>query len=294
MNLDEQLRAALNEEAEMQTPTGPDIEGLISGGQARRRQRNITRIGVAAAAVVLVGGGAYGVAQFDGGDAGSQPGFVTEPAQSSDSPTNPPQYSDLGAKLPEPGTYRKTVGIDASSGDPIEADLTFQNPAWYSGAQPVISADGESSSAGLGVFQARALPSGTGCMGEGTGNTTLREAATTPDALGRQLAKLPNSTVLQPLTPTEAFGYDARHLRLRIDAECPPGEAYMVAEADTGSLGITFSPPFKVVADFLVVDVDGTAIVVALWHEAHASSELVDEATQVRDSISFVPRESAS
>jgi hypothetical protein len=294
MNLDEQLRAALNQEAEMQTPTGPDIEGLISGGQARRRHRNITRIGVAAAAAVLVSGGAYGVAQIDPGDAGSQPGFANEPTQPSRSPTTPPQYSDLGANLPEPGTYRKIVGIDASSGAPIEADMTFQDPGWYSGAQPVLSVDDESSSAGLGVFQAQALPSRSGCVGDATGNTRLRDAATTPDALGRQLTNLPNSTVIQPLTSTEAFGYDARHLRLRIDAECPPGEAYMVAEADTGSLGVTFSPPWKVVVDLLVVDVDGTAIVVALWHEAHASSELVEEATRVRDSISFVTSEPGS
>jgi hypothetical protein len=64
----------------------------------------------------------------------------------------------------------------------------------------------------------------------------------------------------------------------------------MIAQAETGSLGITYNAQWKVVIDFLVVDVDGTPIVVALWHDAHASSTLVDEATHVRDSISFVPR----
>ena len=85
MNLDEQLRAALNLEAEMQSTSRPDIDGLIRGGRARRRRRNVARIGVAAAAAALVGGGAYGVTQLDGGDDRSQPGFANDPTQSSES-----------------------------------------------------------------------------------------------------------------------------------------------------------------------------------------------------------------
>jgi hypothetical protein len=85
MNLDEQLRAALNLEAEMQSTPRPDIDGLIRGGRARRRRRNVARIGVAAAAAALVGGGAYGVTQLDGGDDRSQPGFANDPTQSSES-----------------------------------------------------------------------------------------------------------------------------------------------------------------------------------------------------------------
>jgi hypothetical protein len=294
MNLSEQFRAVLDQEAEMLTPTRPDIEALIRGGRARRRHRNTARIGIAAAAV-LVTGGVYGGTQIDRGDTGSQPGITNQPTQSSDSTTIPPPYRDRDASLPAPGTYRKIVGVDASSGARIEADLTFEDPRWYSGGQPVISAGDESSpAAGLGVFEAQALPGRSGCSGEATGNATFTEAARTPDAVGRQLAKLPSSAVIQALTPTVAFGYDAFHLRLRIDAECPPGEAYIVAQAETGSLGITYNAPWTVVIDFLVVDVDGTPIVVALWHDAHASSTLVDEATHVRDSISFVPGEPTS
>ncbi|HSV41472.1 MAG TPA: hypothetical protein VLI04_22095 [Nocardioidaceae bacterium] len=285
MNLDEQLRAALNHEAGMQTPTLPDIEGLISGGQARRRRRSIRSIGVAAAAAVLVGAGALGAMQFDLGDAGSG-GPSNQSTPTSDPTTTPLQYSEQ--LRPEPGTYRKTVGSDAS-GAPIEADLTFEDPGWYFGGQPVISTGDESSSAGLGLFEATALPDRSGCWAEATGYTAFREAATTLDALGRQLAKLPSSEVVQPITPTVAFGYDALHLRLRIDAECPVGEVYMVAEG--GGLGITYNAPWRIVIDFLVVDVDGTPIVVARWHEAHAPSELVDQATRVRSSITFVPRE---
>ena len=62
MNLGEQLRAALNQEADMQ-PTPPDIDGLITGGRDRRRRRNMLWAGGAALAVVLVGGGAYAVTQ---------------------------------------------------------------------------------------------------------------------------------------------------------------------------------------------------------------------------------------
>jgi hypothetical protein len=286
MNLDEQFRAVLRQEAEMQTPTRPDIEGMIVGGQARRRHRRNAVVGMAAAAL-LVGGGLYGVAQIDLSDTGSEGGITNQPTQPPKS-TSPPPYADLNASLPEPGTYRKVVGTDASSGRDIKADLTFEDWHWYSGAQPVISAR-DSSSAGLGVFEAQALPGTSGCTGQATGNATFRAAATTPNALGRQFAQLPDSTVVQAVTPTSAFGYDASHLRLRVDAQCPPDEVYLVAEADTGPLGITYSPPWKVIVDFLIVDVDGTPIVVALWHDVEAPSNLVGEATNVRDSIRFVP-----
>ena len=291
MNLDEQFRAVLNQEAEMQTPTRPDVEELIIGGQTRLRHRRNTRLGIAAAAVVLVVGGAYGVTHVDRGSTRSEPGIATQPAQPSDPTTNPTPYPGLSADLPGPGTYRKIVGFDTHSGAPIEVDLTFEDAGWYAGSQPVITADDESNAAGLGVFEARAVPSTSGCSASEAGKPGFREAATTPDALGRQLAELPKSTVVQPLTPTVAFGHDAVHLRLRIDAGCPSPEAYLVAVADTGSLGITYTAPWSVVVDFLVVDVDGTPIVVALWHDADASRARMDEATQVRDSLSFVSRE---
>jgi hypothetical protein len=278
----------------MQTPTRPDIDGLIIGGQTRRRDRRTKQIGAAAAAAVLVGSGVYGITQIDRGHVGSEPGITHQPTQSADSQAIPPPYADLGGGLPAPGTYRKAVGVRASSGTPIEADLTFGDPSWFSGAEPVISADRTSAnsdprSAGVGAFQAQALPGKSGCTADGVRNSTFEQAAATPAALGRQLAELPDSTVVQALTPTTAFGHDAFHLRLRIDAACPRDEVYTVADADTGSLGITYSAPWTVVADFLVVDVDGTPIVVALWHDANAPSKLVDEATRVRDSIAFVP-----
>lgn len=272
----------------MQTPTPPNIEGHTGGGQAHRHHRNVTRIAIAAA--VLVGGGVYGVTKVDRGDTAPQPGIATQPTESSDSATTPPPYPE-GVNLSEPGIYRKVVGVDAASGNPIHADLTFKDPGWYSGAQPVITADDESGSAGLGVFEPRALADSSGCLAGETPNADFRQAAKTAETLGRQLTKLPRSTVIQDLTSTAAFGYDAFHLRLRIDAGCPPDEAYMVGVGDTGSLGITYNAPFKAVIDFLVVDVDGTPIVAAVWHDVHAPRELVDRATRVRDSINLVPSE---
>ena len=70
MNLENELRAVLSQEAEMTNATRPDIEGLLSGGQVRRRRRNVAWIGGIAAAIVFVGGGVVALTQIDGGDDG--------------------------------------------------------------------------------------------------------------------------------------------------------------------------------------------------------------------------------
>lgn len=55
MSLDRELAAAFGREAEMREIPPPDVEGLIRGGRARRRRRNVRRIGIASvAATVLV------------------------------------------------------------------------------------------------------------------------------------------------------------------------------------------------------------------------------------------------
>lgn len=63
MNLDDQLRAVLNEEADVRDAPPPDVRGMISGGQARRRRRNAAWAGGSILAAVIAVAGSYGVAQ---------------------------------------------------------------------------------------------------------------------------------------------------------------------------------------------------------------------------------------
>jgi len=282
MSLDEELAAAFGREAEMREIPLPDVEGLIRGGRARRRRRNVGRIGFAAAAAVLVGGGAYGVAHVDRGD----PGPVTVPPATSESAPSepagvPPSFQHLNGNPIEPGTYRMFVVPDPA-GVKIEAHLTVTNGQWRSGDQPVVS-EGDTW-AGVGVYQPEALAGVAPCSGD----WQSQPASETPQALARQLVRLPQSTVVQPLTPTEAFGHDAIHLRLRIDDPCPRYEYYLIAEGPAGHRGITYGHPSKeVLIDFWVVDLNGTTVVVDMWHQVDASPELVGLATQVLDTINF-------
>jgi hypothetical protein len=289
MTLYDELRAALNQQADMTNAPRPDVDGLVRGGQLRRRRRNMVRIGVVAAAAVLVGGGAYGVTQIDSGDPGTDPGIAdqtTQPTETSESAPTTSALPDRDRAPVEPGTYRIFVDYDADGTTAIEADMTIAGRGWESGDYLVIS-DAETW-AGFGMYRPLALTDGSGCSGD----WQRRDAAETPQGLARQFARLPQSTVVQPPTPTEAFGHDALHLRLRIDDSCPSDQVYRVAETSKGYRGISYSNvPTEVVIDFWVVDLDGTAVVVDLWHQGDASTELVDRATRARDSISFVTPE---
>lgn len=287
MTLDKELAAAFRQEAKMREVPLPDVEGLIRGGRARRRRRNVRRIGVAvSAAAVLVGGGAYAVAQVGPGD----PGTVSVPPATSESEPSepaavPPSFQHLNRGSIEAGTYRMFVGADPA-GVKIEADLTVTGSNWSNGDQPVVS-EGDTW-AGVGVYQPDALAGVDPCSGAWQG----RAARGTPHALARQLARLPRSTVVQALTPTEAFGHDSIHLRLRIDDRCPPGEYFQIAHGPAGSRGISYGHPSKeVLIDFWVVDLNGTTVVVDMWHQVDAPTELVGRANQVLDSINFVADE---
>lgn len=287
MTLDRELAAAFGYEAEMREVPLPDVEGLIRGGRARRRRRNLGRIGVGAvAAAVLVGGGAYGVAHVDPRDPGT---VSTPPATSESEPPEPaavpPSFQHLDRGAIEPGSYRMYVGADPAGAE-IEADLTVTGSNWIAGDQPVVS-EGDTW-AGVGVYQPDALAGVAPCSGD----WQSRDASGTPQALARQLVRLPQSTVVQALTPTEAFGHHAVHLRLRIDDQCPRPEWYQIAHGPAGVRGITYGHPSKeVLIDFWVVDLNGTAVVVDMWHQVDASTELVGRANQVRDSINFVTGE---
>ena len=227
----------------------------------------------------------YAITQLDRGDAGSTEATNTSsdaPAPSGDAP--PPTLSEEGGPL-EPGTYRVLVGADAT-GAAIEADLTVEGPGWESGNFPVVETG--AIHAGLGVYEPSALAAGTGCSGDAP-NFAVGE---TPRALADQLAQLPRSTVVQPVTATEAYGHDAFHLRLEIADDCPEGQAYRVAETPRGSRGISYSiVPETVVMDFWVLDLDGVPVVVDAWHQSDASADLLDQVAQARESIAFVTGE---
>ena len=285
MNLGEALRDTLSQEADIQTPTPPDVDVLIHGGRVRRRRRNMTRIGLTAATVVLAGGVAYGVSQIDPGGPRSDPGLATQPTQptASGSETKPPALApEPGPEDLEPGTYRVLVGAD-STGAAIEADLTVQGQGWRSGDFPVVKDHG--TYGGFGVYRPDALAAGSGCNGDVT-NSNVGE---NPQSLAGQLAQIPHSTVVQPATPTQLSGHDALHLRLRITGECPVDQWYRVAETPRGSRGVTYGDaPATVTIDFWVVDLDGVPVVVDSWYQQGASADLVDRIVQARNSITFV------
>lgn len=106
MNLDDQLRAVLNEEAGGRRAPLPDVRGIISGGRTRRRRRNAVRAGASVLATVVAVGGLYGVAQLGDYDTGSEDHGVVD--QSPEPRALP--ISDDGAAALEAGTHRAPAG----------------------------------------------------------------------------------------------------------------------------------------------------------------------------------------
>jgi hypothetical protein len=272
MNIDQQLRAALSQEAEMKTAPAPDVDRLIIGGKVRQRRRNRTRVGVAAAVAVLVAGGAYGVTKNDHTTAVGPAG---KPPQTNASHT----CGDPGVPTIQPGTCRMLVG-ENDAGAALYATITFDNTDWQNGYYPVLLA--ANSNGGVAVYWPVGLAAGTGCASDDRLNTNLGD---TPQSLAQQLAQLPQSTVLQSPTPVQAFGRDAIHLRLRINNNCGPG-VYRVAQTTRGDHGITYDPVRAVVIDFWVVD-HGKPVVVETWHEINSPRWLVDDIAHTKDSITL-------
>ena len=284
MTLGDELRAVLSQEADMQYATPPDVDRLILRGRQRRRNRNLARAGGAALALVLVGGGAYAVTHQDGGTAqGSRladaPSATSDPTGDPDAAVDLPPDAGPPGSL-EPGTYRVLVGSDAR-GLVLEVDLTLE-AGWRGGNFPTTQ-DGKFG--GFAVYRPWSLGAGSGCESDPP-KTDLGES---PRALAKDLANLPRSTVVQPIEPTEAWGYDAQHLRLRIQEDCGFDALYRVAETPRGTRGINYGyGSTGVVIDFWVLDVDGATVVVDAWHQVGASVGLVDKVTRAAESITFV------
>lgn len=267
----------------MRTTPAPDLESMVSGGEARRRRRTTTQIGMAAAAALLVGGGLYGVNQIDGGDADTAPATApSAPVKAADPPRWPAEFQSV-----EAGTYRTEVGV-AANGARIQADLTIGGSNWEGSNYPVAY-DGEHF-AGIGVYRAESVAGG--CKME----DGLKPAATEPQQLAQQLTGMPRSVVVQQPTATNAFGHSATHLRMRVDAACG-SSAYQVADAAAGGRGISYfdekpeDVSVPVIIDFWVVDVNGTTVVVDMFRTDDAPKTLVDQVVAARESIAFVKAE---
>ncbi len=267
---DQQLRAALRQAAGMHYAPVPDVGRLIRGGRVRQRRRRLGRVGLAAAAAMLIAGGVYGITKFG-------------PSLESDkSATVPQPYLDQDMTTPiEPGTYRMLVGVD-TAGVAIDADITFDRAGWGSGNFPLLYDSG--SYGGVAVYQPLALAAGTGCLSD----EPNRHVGRTPHMLARQLAQLPQSTVVQPPTPTETSGHQAIHLRLQIKQDCP-SDVYRVADTLRGGHGISYGSA-PVIIDFWVEVVGGVSVVVESWHEQGSPSQMVNQIANTVNTITFVTR----
>jgi hypothetical protein len=276
MTLDDELRSTFREEATRRAAPPPPLGELISGGRSRRRRARVSRAAVAVAAVAVLATATYGVVRDGGAQERSEEHFASQPP--------PLAQSGPGNGPLAPGDYQMLVGVGDS--EVIEADVTVEGGTWRSGDFAVVSSISPVSYAGFGAYQPVALAAGNGCH---TGPTT-GDLGRTPEELAAQLAALPRSRVLQPPAPAEAFGRDAIHLRLRIDADCPG--FYRVADTVAGERGITYTAlyaePEPVVIDFWVLDLGGTPVVVDVWHNRDAPDDLIRTAERAKDSVQFV------
>jgi len=119
----------------------------------------------------------------------------------------------------------------------------------------------------------------------------LEPAAGEPQQLAQQLAQMPRSEIVQQPTPTNALGRSAVHLRLQVDAACGDGAAYLA----TDNRGISYfdktpTGPVIVTIDFWVLDVNGTTVIVDMFHTKDAPRSLVAQAAAARESITLVTK----
>ena len=275
MSLDKQLREVLSEEGDSRTPPLPDLDRLISGGRTRKRRRTMNRAGAALASLVVIGGTAYGLVHADLRSSAGDPDTAGQPSVT----------EDPGRTPIEPGTYTYAAGLTIA-GAPIDFDVTLGGTGWVRSDLPVL-VDG-SHAAGTGAYRPERVASEGACSGAWQG----RSASQTLRGLARQLTRLPAGTVLEPPTPARVRGHDALHLSMRIRTLCRASDYYVVSNSESVERGISYTTLHTDVSiEFWVVDLDGTPVVVDLWHDVDAPQELVDRAVNARESITFLPVE---
>ena len=276
MSLDDELRSVFAHEARTRVAPFADPQGVVRGGRARRRRRNLERAGAGLVAAALIGAGGYALVP----DTPPHPGVASRPSATHGQ--LPPPVTDMGrSKLPS-GTHRMFVGTDGA-GVRIEADFTVAGPNWSGGDFPLVADRFGSTFAGIGVYQPTAVASGSGCVAD----EVTSDLGPSPRRLAHQLAELPRSTILEEPSPTHVFGHDGFHLRLQIRVQCP--SYYRVAATPGGDRDITYPvagwSAEDVIIDFWVIDVGGALVVVDEWHNADASDSLVEQAARARTSI---------
>ena len=193
----------------------------------------------------------------------------------------PPNWADTDQAPVEPGTYRTFVAPGAD-GKNIEADLTVHGSNW-SGSNYPVAYDGKEF-AGIGVYHPESVAGGCKMAGH-------EPAAAEPQQLAQQLAQMPRSEIVQQPAPTNALGRSAIHLRLQVDAACADGAPYLVTD-DRGISYFDKSQAGSVIVtiDFWVLDVNGTTVMVDMFHTNDAPRTLVAQAAAARESITLVTK----
>jgi hypothetical protein len=278
VNLDDQLRAVLDEEAAVRTAAQPDVQRLISGGRMRRRRRNAAWAGGAVLAAVIAVGGGYGVAQMGDADAGSR--ITDQPSP------QPLPESDEPVAL-EAGTY-----VVPTSSDAVVASYTITVPTgWETQHGVVVGKNGdEQDRLGIDAFVLdRIRLTDNACSGPDTLGAELSSAA---DLVAGLRAQASGPRVDDPVAATVG-GLPA----IRIDLDYPADRALSncrISASDPslgqGVLQIWFgyfvlSPAES--ASVYVVDVSGGAQVFVTKTSDGASAADRAELESIFDSISF-------
>ena len=205
----------------MQNATRPDMDRMISGGQARKRRAPgrepaapPSRWCSSVAARTPSRSATAGTPKARGSQT-PQPRRRREGRRR----TRRPSPRNQGGL--EPGTYRLLVGFD-SKGAQIDADLTVGTRDWRDGNFPIVRVG--AFVGGVGVYQPHGLAAGSGCSGDRL-NTDLGRGE-------RSCNGSPGSLEARSSSPLSGCGPSAttRPIGVRIDDDCPAGQAYRVAE----------------------------------------------------------------
>ncbi len=301
MNLDEELRATLASESQRREPPFVDAKEILARGKARQRRRTTLQAGVAAAAVAVIGIGAFGFTRADRTSTmpAMPPRPVTTTALAPIAPTLE-NWDCVERRCLKAGTYRVWLG-SGDDGNALSAELRVPWPDWssYGYVHRVWKESGDGSVM-LNVYEPVAIAGSQPCDSTSAPVDHLPPDATVYDVVGR-LRDLPQFTGVEVPTLVPAYGQETIHLRIQADSlRCEAGDQYNLADINGGD-GVGTTEGWggdsdvdlgrKVVIDFWVFDLDGQNIVVEARHEGRPSAAMIKQLYQVRQSVRFVSGE---